>query len=155
MYGKKNEYGKLCAAGRYVAAFCPLGLLAALTGLAGGGVGTLFHKAVEYATGVRIAHSWILYLLPIGGLVIVGLYHLCKTPENFGTNQILDAIRSEERIPLALAPLILSAPSSPISAAVPPGRRAQPCSWEAPSALRSAACFTWMKRISISSSCAA
>ncbi len=69
-------------------------------------MGTLFHKAVEYATGVRLAHSWILYLLPLGGLLIVGLYHLLGTPEGFGTNQILDAIRGESKVPLALAPLI-------------------------------------------------
>ena len=152
---RKTNMEKLCAAGRYVAAFVRWGLLAALTGLAGGGVGTLFHKAVEYATGVRIAHSWILYLLPIGGLVIVGLYHLCKTPENFGTNQILDAIRSEERIPLALAPLIFISTVITHLCGGSAGREGAACSWEAPSALRSAACFTWMKRISISSSCAA
>ena len=97
---------RLRAAGRYVLAFVRWGLLAALTGLAGGGVGTLFHKAVEYATGVRLAHGWILYLLPVGGLLIVGLYHLLGTPEGFGTNQILDAIRGESKVPLALAPLI-------------------------------------------------
>jgi H+/Cl- antiporter ClcA len=97
---------KLRSASRYILAFVRWGLLAALTGLVGGGVGTLFHKAVEYATGVRLAHSWILYLLPLGGLLIVGLYHLLGTPEGFGTNQILDAIRGESKVPLALAPLI-------------------------------------------------
>lgn len=97
---------KLRSAGRYILAFVRWGLLAALTGLVGGGVGTLFHKAVEYATGVRLAHSWILYLLPLGGFLIVGLYHLLGTPEGFGTNQILDAIRGESKVPLALAPLI-------------------------------------------------
>ncbi len=97
---------KLRSASRYILAFVRWGLLAALTGLVGGGVGTLFHKAVEYATDVRLAHSWILYLLPLGGLLIVGLYHLLGTPEGFGTNQILDAIRGESKVPLALAPLI-------------------------------------------------
>ena len=97
---------KLRSASRYILAFVRWGLLAALTGLVGGGVGTLFHKAVEYATGVRLAHSWILYLLPLGGFLIVGLYHLLGTPEGFGTNQILDAIRGESKVPLALAPLI-------------------------------------------------
>ena len=67
---------KLRSASRYILAFVRWGLLAALTGLVGGGVGTLFHKAVEYATGVRLAHSWILYLLPLGGLLIVGLQPL-------------------------------------------------------------------------------
>ena len=103
---RKTDMNKLRSAGRYIIAFIRWGVLASLTGLVGGGVGTLFHKAVEYATCIRLDHGWILYLLPVGGLAIVGLYHLCKTPENFGTNQILDAIRSEEKVPIALAPLI-------------------------------------------------
>ncbi len=50
---KEKRIWKSCALqGAMLRLFCPLGLLAALTGLAGGGVGTLFHKAVEYATGV-------------------------------------------------------------------------------------------------------
>ena len=146
---RKTYMEKLRSAERYVVAFVRWGLLAALTGLVGGGVGTLFHKAVEYATAVRIAHSWILYLLPVGGLVIVGLYHLFKTPENFGTNQILDAIRSEKKVPLALAPLIF------ISTVIThPGAKALLCSWAAPLVHRSAGCSVWMKRTSISSSCA-
>lgn len=56
---RKTYMEKLRSAERYVVAFVRWGLLAALTGLVGGGVGTLFHKAVEYATAVRIAHSWI------------------------------------------------------------------------------------------------
>lgn len=151
---RKTYMEKLRSAERYVVAFVRWGLLAALTGLVGGGVGTLFHKAVEYATAVRIAHSWILYLLPVGGLVIVGLYHLFKTPENFGTNQILDAIRSEKKVPLALPRLFSSAPLSPICAAALPGAKALLCSWAAPLVHRSAGCSVWMKRTSISSSCA-
>ncbi|HCB65555.1 MAG TPA: chloride channel protein, partial [Ruminococcaceae bacterium] len=70
---RKTDMNKLRSAGRYIIAFIRWGVLASLTGLVGGGVGTLFHKAVEYATCIRLDHGWILYLLPVGGLVIVGL----------------------------------------------------------------------------------
>lgn len=33
-------------------------------GAVGGAVGALFHLSVEYVTGVRKAHSWIVFLLP-------------------------------------------------------------------------------------------
>ena len=77
-----------------------------------------------------------------------------KTPENFGTNQILDAIRSEKKVPLTLTRLFSSAPLSPICAAALPGAKALLCSWAAPLVHRSAGCSVWMKRTSISSSCA-
>ena len=47
---RKTDMNKLRSAGRYIIAFIRWGVLASLTGLVGGGVGTLFHKAVEYAT---------------------------------------------------------------------------------------------------------
>ena len=42
----------------------------ALIGGVGGMVGTLFHMGVDYAADLRAEHPWVLYLLPVGGLVI-------------------------------------------------------------------------------------
>lgn len=103
---KTDRESKLKSALQYGIAFLRWSLLAAVTGLVGGGVGTLFHKAVEAATEIRTEHGWILFLLPVSGLVIVGLYHLFRTPEQMGTNQILESVRSDQRVPAALAPLI-------------------------------------------------
>lgn len=103
---KKKITAALHSAAEYSFAFVRWGILAAITGLISGGIGTLFHKTVEYVTQVRTTNEWILWFLPLGGLVIVGLYHLCKTPDHFGTNQVLDAIRTDKKVPLALAPLI-------------------------------------------------
>ena len=50
-------------------------IFAALTGGILGLVGTAFGKGVELATELRAAHSWILFGLPIAGLVIVWMYH--------------------------------------------------------------------------------
>lgn len=44
-------------------------------------------------------------LLPVGGLVIAGLYKL-SGKKDIGTNEILDAVRSPQGVPALLAPLI-------------------------------------------------
>ena len=67
-------------------------LVALLTGAICGVVGSLFHLAVDWATEIRMEHNWLLYLLPVAGLVIAALYHLTKT-NGIGTNNILNSIR--------------------------------------------------------------
>ena len=47
-------------------------------GLIGGVVGAAFHIGVEQATELRLAQPWIIWLLPVGGVVIVGLYRLAR-----------------------------------------------------------------------------
>ena len=74
--------------GAYPAALGKWVLLGGIIGVAGGVIGSLFHIGVNYATAIREAHPWILYLLPVGGLAIVGLYKLCHL-EGKGTNAII------------------------------------------------------------------
>ena len=45
--------------------------LAVLVGLVAGGVSTLFAKAMTFVTTFRMAHTWLILLLPVGGIVIV------------------------------------------------------------------------------------
>lgn len=61
----------------YVTALLKWLAVGALVGGVGGFVGALFHLGVDCATNVRLAHPWILYLLPLGGAVIALLYRLC------------------------------------------------------------------------------
>lgn len=81
-------------------------LIAGIVGLVGGGVGTLFHTSVELATHFRLEHSPIMLLMPLGGIIIVLLYKLAKVPVNIGTNQVINSIRSDENVPIMMAPLI-------------------------------------------------
>lgn len=83
-------------------------LVSVLTGAACGVVGSLFHLAVDRATEVRMAHGWLLWLLPAAGVVIAALYHFTHT-EGEGTNNILNSVRDGEKLPLALVPVIFSA----------------------------------------------
>lgn len=80
-------------------------VIGGLVGGVGGMVGALFHLGVSYATEVRLAHPWVLYLLPVGGLVIAGLYKLCKL-EGRGTNAVIESVHFGKEVPVLLVPLI-------------------------------------------------
>ncbi len=77
-----------------------------ITGSAGGLIGTLFHVSVEKVTEYRLENNWVLYFLPIGGIIIAFLYKSFKMSDSTGTNQIIDSIRSDQQVPVRLAPLI-------------------------------------------------
>ena len=62
--------------GAYPAALAKWLAVGTLIGGIGGVIGSLFHIGVNYATQMRAAHPWILYLLPVLGIIIVGLYRV-------------------------------------------------------------------------------
>lgn len=83
---------------------------AIMTGIASGLVGTLFHLAIEFVTEFRFAHSWVIYLLPIGALPIIVVYKICcHLPRDMGTNFILQSVQTGVKVPLVLAPCIFFA----------------------------------------------
>lgn len=80
-------------------------LLAVLVGFFCGVVGVLFHLGVEWATKFREAHVFLLWCLPLAGLLIVGFYKLTKT-EGQGTDDIIDAVRMGKSLSILLLPAI-------------------------------------------------
>lgn len=80
--------------------------VACLTGAIGGSIGALFSLCIEYVTALRAENGWLIYLLPVGGLLIVFLMRLSKLPSNFGTDQIIGAARTTTDVPILIAPLI-------------------------------------------------
>ncbi len=76
-----------------------------VVGLLGGLIGTAFCYAIEFATHFRTASPWIIWLLPVGGLAIVWLYHL-RGLNPTDTNGVLLAVRSSSAIPGITVPLI-------------------------------------------------
>lgn len=80
-------------------------LIGALIGGIGGVVGALFHIGVDHAAELRVEHPWVLYLLPVVGIAIAGLYRLTKT-EGKGTNDIIDSVHFGAEIPWLLVPVI-------------------------------------------------
>lgn len=77
-----------------------------LTGAVVGIVGSAFNLAMNYVTGLRQEHSWLICLLPLAGLLIVWLYKLCHQEHHKGTNLVITAIRTDELIHARTAPLI-------------------------------------------------
>lgn len=80
-------------------------LSAIITGAICGLGGALFSKTIAFGTNLRTEHSWLLYLLPIGGLLSVAIYKLCRV-KNIGTTNVFDCVRTEQSLPPLLAPAI-------------------------------------------------
>ena len=90
-------------------------VLAALVGCVVGPLGGAFGLALNWANATRGAHPWLLYLLPVAGLVIVFLYHRFDPDGGGSTNQIFVSVREHKPLTLRTAPLIFVSPSMKIS----------------------------------------
>ena len=81
--------------------------MAVLLGIGVGVYSCAFAMLINFLAGVRMQNPWLLYLLPVGGLAIVGFYHLLKADDPKGTNRVLESISSEdETLPIKMTPLI-------------------------------------------------
>ena len=93
----------------FLYAFLRWSLLAILVGAVCGLVGTAFHVCVNFATQWRGELAWLLYLLPVGGVVIVWLYHRLGQSSSLGTDKLFTSIQDRTAVPVAMAPLIFVA----------------------------------------------
>lgn len=82
------------------------GLLGVLMGCIGGVLGAVFHYALHFLTEVRGEHMWLIFLLPVGGLLTVGVYRVFRMRNNRGTNEIIDAILNGDSVNPLVAPVI-------------------------------------------------
>lgn len=94
-------------AGIYVVKFLKWLIFGLIIGAVCGGLGAVFAKSLSLVTAIRGDNGWLIWLLPVGGIVSVAIYKLCKTTD-IGTNQVFESVREERRIPMALAPAIFS-----------------------------------------------
>lgn len=81
-------------------------LLAVLVGIVTGFVGSAFFHCLTAVTQLRTAYPQLLLALPVGGLLIVWLYHVCGRDNDKGTNMVLAAVREEEKVPVRVTALI-------------------------------------------------
>lgn len=81
-------------------------LIACLTGVTVGAFSSLFAKCMTWATSTRQSTGWVIYFLPVAGLLIVFLYQITGMSRDRGTNRVIQAANGEERVPLRMAPLI-------------------------------------------------
>lgn len=81
-------------------------MLALLCGSIVGPIGSVFAKTLSWGADLRMAHPWIIWLLPVGGLVIVFLYRVTKLPGGGSTNSVFMAVRDNKIMKFVTAPLI-------------------------------------------------
>lgn len=81
-------------------------LFACVIGFVVGGVSTGFYLSFEFVTRLRLNHSWLLWLLPLGGIGTVLLYRICGMEKDRGTNFVLMAVRENQPLSLRTAPLV-------------------------------------------------
>lgn len=91
---------------RYLSTFCKWLMLSALIGGLCGAAGVAFHYSLAKVTAWRAADRRMMLLLPLWGVLIVFCYHKLHMGNHRGTNDIFEAVRSADRVPLRLAPLI-------------------------------------------------
>ena len=90
----------------YVKAFAKWLFLGLLMGALGGLLGAGFHHALHFVTHLRGEHTWLIFLLPLGGLLSVGIYRIFGLRNNRGTNEIIDAILDGKPVSPLIAPVI-------------------------------------------------
>ena len=91
---------------KYVKALFKWIILALCVGLVGGAIGSIFHLTIDIVTEFRTENNWVILLLPIGGVVIALAYGLSKKYGKIDTNRVLNAVKTEDNVPLIMAPLI-------------------------------------------------
>jgi H+/Cl- antiporter ClcA len=83
-------------------------LLASIVGVCAGSASAIFLLSLEFATATRLQHPWLLYLLPVAGLLVGLLYHYWGKDCEKGNNLILEEIHDPKTgVSGRLAPLIL------------------------------------------------
>ena len=95
----------------YIKTFLKWLVLGSLIGAIGGLLGAGFHHALHFVTHLRGEHTWLVLLLPLGGLLSVGIYRFLGLRNNRGTNEIIDSILDNRPVSPLVAPVIFLASS--------------------------------------------
>ncbi len=93
----------------YLKTFLKWAALGVLIGALGGVLGAVFHHALHFVTHLRSENNWLIFLLPLAGLLTVAIYRLKPLQKNRGTNEIIDATLDGEPVSPLVAPAIFAA----------------------------------------------
>ena len=97
-YGNKMKH--------HILMFLKWTLISLLVGIVVGGFSVLFAFIMNTMTEYRENNDYMLYFLPLGGIVTVFLYSVFHYKNDKGTNLVLSTIHAQSEIPLRTAPLI-------------------------------------------------
>ncbi len=82
-------------------------VVAALIGVLAGLISAGFLKSLDWATDSRLDHGWLIYLLPLAGLLIGCSYHYLGHRAVGGSNLILEEINEPGAgVPRRMAPMV-------------------------------------------------
>lgn len=84
-------------------------IAATIVGIIGGIFGSIFHISIDYVTELRSKYRWIIFFLPVGGVIITALYSLFPKKGKINTDRVIESARDNETVPLIMAPLIFIA----------------------------------------------
>ena len=100
---------KLSTPKAYLITFLKWGLFGLLMGAWGGLLGAAFHHALHFVTHLRAHNTWLIFLLPVGGLLSVGIYTVFRQRSNRGTNEVIDAVLNGGEVSAYVSPTIFLA----------------------------------------------
>jgi len=103
---KKNGKDRLKAIGFDLFTFVKSLAFSVVIGIGVGAYSCAFALLINFLAKLRTENAWLIFLLPVGGVAIVGFYKLLKVDEPKGTNRVLLSISSEENLPIKMTPLI-------------------------------------------------
>lgn len=98
-----EQFAMLRALGRWIA-------LSAIVGALAGSASALFLVLLDLATGTRLAHPWLVWLLPAAGFATGWIYLRLGSSVEAGNNLLIDEIHDPARaVPTRMAPLVMLA----------------------------------------------
>lgn len=81
-------------------------LFALVMGVLCGLIGTAFDLTLEVASHFFAHHTWMVFCLPVAGLVIAWLYRVGQVKTDNGSDMIVHSVREGSKVPYAVAPLV-------------------------------------------------
>lgn len=85
--------------------FIKWSILAIVIGGVIGVISSAFGHALSIATSFRKEYPWLLFALPLAGVIIIFLYKKFGKDDG-GTNQVFSTVRARDEVPATAAPLI-------------------------------------------------
>ena len=82
-------------------------ILGVLMGGVGGGIGSVFAHALEWAAELRGKYPFMLLFLPVAGIAVTAIYKGCRL-KKAGTNGVFETVRDERTVPVLLAPAVFA-----------------------------------------------
>lgn len=103
-YGKfKNYFKDTLSSLKVLATWLIIG---SVIGSVVGITGVAFHFSIDTLTELRSENNWIIFFLPLGGLLVVWLYSAAGMQNDKGTNAVILAVREDEVLPFRTSVLI-------------------------------------------------